>query len=285
MRALAKPSNDPYDVFNLCVGSIQDNDLRTRLTGIAANFAFESKKYISLANSGSLFTIPEYSGNNASVVLGKVTKGELKSLYTQHMVGKGKPARRVYEELLSLSRGRKCPLCGFGQVQTLDHYMPKAKFPVFSVLPGNLIPACRDCNSGKLASTANTAEEQSIHPYYDEAHFFSDQWLYAKVEPTLPVTVNYYVTPPKSWDPISKDRAKAHFKNYKLSDRFSIEVATQLSELRYELEFIPDEITRRDHLLQRAESCKKVHKNSWQTALHQALANSPWYCNGGFALG
>lgn len=285
MRAINKPNFDPNFVYALCVGSINDLELRNRLSGIAKDVALACSTYEALADSGMLYTIPEHKGNNSTEVLGGVTKGELKSVYTQHMVGKDKPARSVYESLLSLSPGKKCPLCGFGHVKTLDHYLPKAKFPLFSVLPINLIPACRDCNTGKLASTSSVANEQSIHPYYDREHFFTDQWLTAKIEQTEPATVLFYVTPPEVWDSLSKNRAEAHFKSYSLSSRYSVEVANQLSELRYELAYMSDEESRRDHLQQRAESCKKVHKNSWQTALHQALANSPWYCDAGFALG
>lgn len=285
MRAIEKPSYDASEVFAMCVGSIEDEDLRDKLGEIAVDAARAAADYDEKASSASLFTIPIHVGNNSTVVLGGVTKGELKSLYTQHMVGAGKPARRIYDNLRALSLGNKCPLCGIGEVKTLDHYLPKAKYPLYSVLPNNLIPACRDCNTGKLASSANSAGDQSIHPYYDPEYFFSDQWLVAEVVPTEPATVHFFVAPPESWDSVSRDRAIAHFKNYDLSTRFSVQIADQISALRYELAYLPDEESRRQHLFQRAESHKEVHRNSWQTALHQALANSLWYCQEGFNLG
>ena len=285
MRAVAKPTNDPLGVFSMCVDSIDDSDLRIRLKGISSNFVKAAIDYEQLAINSALYTIPETPGNNSTVVLGGVTKGELKGVYTQHFVPKEKPARHIYESLLSLSKGKQCPLCGFGQVKTLDHYLPKAKFPLFSVLPANLIPACRDCNTGKLASTANQAKEQPIHPYFDKAHFFSDQWLFATVEQKAPAAVSFYVQPPQGWDQLSKDRANAHFESFALSDRFSIEVANQLAVLLHELKDLSDEAMRREHLHQRAGCYMKVHKNSWQAALHQALANSVWYCQDGFSAG
>lgn len=285
MRAVAKPTDNPSHVFELCIGSIDDIDLWTRLNSILSVFVAAAIVYEKLAIDSALFTIPETPGNNATVVFGGVTKGELKGVYTQHFVPKEKPGRRIYESLLSLSKGKQCPLCGFGQVKTLDHYLPKAKFPLYSVLPANLVPACRDCNTGKLASTANQAKEQSIHPYFDKAHFFSDQWLFATVEQKAPAAVRFYVQPPQSWDQLSKDRANSHFESFALSDRFSIEVANQLTVLLHELEDLSDEAMRREHLQQRAECYMKVHKNSWQTALHQALANSAWYCQDGFSAG
>ena len=40
----------------------------------------------------------------------------------------------------------KCPFCGIGTVSTLDHYLPKSKYPALAITPKNMIPACRDCN-------------------------------------------------------------------------------------------------------------------------------------------
>lgn len=283
MRAINKPLYAASAVFAKCVGSIEDEDLRTRLNGIALDVANAALDYEAKANSANLFTIPTHAGNNASVVLGGVTKGELKSVYTQHMVGAGKPARVTYEELRNLTK--LCPLCGFGHVRTLDHYLPKAKYPLYSVLPSNLVPSCGDCNTGKLASSANSAGEQSIHPYFDPTHFFSEQWLFAEVKQTAPVTVDFFAAPPNSWDIVSQIRAAAHLKNFNLSARFSVQSADQLAILRYELSRFPDVASRHEHLRQYAESCKSVHKNSWQTAFHQALANSAWYCEIGFNIG
>jgi len=36
------------------------------------------------------------------------------------------------------------------------------------------------------------------------------------------------------------------------------------------------------HLRERAESCAQIHKNSWQKATFDALADSDWFCSGGF---
>ncbi|TPJ42888.1 HNH endonuclease signature motif containing protein [Mesorhizobium sp. B2-7-1] len=59
-----------------------------------------------------------------------------------------------------------CPFCGgLGHTWTLDHYLPKANFPAYSVNPSNLVPCCRDCNSGKNASFGAELHEQTLHPY------------------------------------------------------------------------------------------------------------------------
>lgn len=284
MRKISKPAILPQDVFDACVDSIHDGNLQSKFKKIANNFAAAAADYDNLATGANLYQIAAYVGNNTSVVIGGVTKDELKKLYSQQMVGENKPARKIYETLRALSLGMLCPLCGFGQVKTLDHYLPKGKFPLYSVMPSNLVPACRDCNTGKLTKTGASAEEQTIHPYFDKKHYFEDQWLFAEVKQTSPATVIFFSDPPKSWDLVSMLRVKTHIKNYDLSSRFRIQVADHLSSLRYELNYLSDAKSRSEHLLQRATSSKQVHVNSWQTALHQALYKNAWYCQSGFTL-
>lgn len=286
MRQLKKPKLRQKDVFEECLSGVGALNLKLqlRLQAVTADIVNAAKDYDAKAEVGTLFQIKPFTGKNDAVVVGGVTKGELKDVYTTYMVKK-EPARTIYTELRDLAPGRVCPLCGFGYVTTLDHYLPKSKFPLFSVLPSNLVPSCRDCNTGKQTEYAKTAGDQPLHPYFDPPELFSDQWLYAKVEETKPPSVTFFVSAPIAWDPISKNRVAAHFKNYDLPTRLSVHVTNELSSLRYELEYLPDEASRHDHLKQRAKASWEAHRNSWQTALHQALADSEWYCRQGFAEG
>jgi hypothetical protein len=93
------------------------------------------------------------------------------------------------------------------------------------------------------------------------------------------------VEPPSNWDCISKKRVSSHFDNFKLARRFAIAACSRLVDLSYMLNCsmeLPCANDVREDLKSKAKSYYQVHKNSWQTAMHQALANSDWYCNGGF---
>lgn len=57
---------------------------------------------------------------------------------------------------------RLCPLCGIAQDLTLDHYMPKSKYPALSMFRQNLVPVCSACNRAKK----NQLYTHFIHPYY-----------------------------------------------------------------------------------------------------------------------
>lgn len=42
-----------------------------------------------------------------------------------------------------------CQYCGIQKPNTIDHYLPQADFPEFSVLALNLLPCCNECNTKK----------------------------------------------------------------------------------------------------------------------------------------
>lgn len=287
MRALATPNDDPQEVYQKCITSITDDDLRTRLNLITNEIVFAATNYEQKAKDKELYSIPPNNCEDDKNALGTVTKKELKDVYSSHMVGRAKPARATYDSLLSQSPLGKCPFCGFGQASTLDHYLPKAKYPQFSVLPFNLVPSCKDCNTGKSMAIATTAEGQCLHPYFDHQSFINDQWLYAEVRETKPATIYFFVKAPDRWDDVSKIRVQSHFNAFKLASRYSLEAGDQLACLRYSLVHSHQLWGLngiRKALTIEAKSYTRLHRNSWQTAMYQALVTSDWYCDGGFQL-
>ncbi len=285
MRAIVAPLEDPKEVYLACVNSIADEFLRDRLIALEKDICIAALDYKQKANTKKLYTIPSNNCGNEEFALGQVTKKELKKVYSTHMVGSSKPARKAYYDLL-LSRAPlgKCPFCGFGHASTLDHYLPKTTYPQLSVVPSNLVPSCKDCNTGKSTFVATTEETQSLHPYFDHQKFINDQWLFAKIAHTSPVTIIFYVEAPSHWDNISQTRVLSHFNDFKLASRYSIEASTELSYLRGLLSNIQPMSTEtiRELLNSIAKTRADEHKNSWQTAIYQILATSTWYCSGGF---
>jgi len=60
-----------------------------------------------------------------------------------------------------------CPMCGSMHSGTLDHYLPKNGYPIFSVFSKNLIPACNcNCRRGEILFGPNPGE-RVLHPYFD----------------------------------------------------------------------------------------------------------------------
>ena len=285
MRALVPPSFDTKVVYQKCINSIRNEELRDRLNLVTSHILVAAEDYEQKAKAKQLYCIPPNNCKDDEIALGGVAKKELTDVYSSHMVGRAKPARAIYDSLLSQAPFGRCPFCDLGQVSTLDHYLPKTKFPQLSVLPLNLVPSCMVCNKVKSAAIATTSEEQSLHPYFDHQNFIDDQWLYAEVRQTNPATIYFFVKAPDSWDHISKIRVQSHFKAFNLASRYSLEAGSDMVSLRYTLVSYAKSIGShwvREHLKVAAKSSATQHCNSWKTAMYQALASSDWYCDGGF---
>lgn len=285
MRAIVAPNEDPRSVYQTCINSIQEDSLRKRLNAVDNTIFLAAKEYKEKALIKQLYTLPASNYKKDDIVLGAVTKAELTSVYTDHMVGQNKPARLIYDKLYDSAPLGKCPFCGFAPVRTLDHYLPKAKFPQLSVVPMNLVPSCRDCNSGKGVVTATTEETQSLHPYFDHDHFINEQWLFAEAIRTTPITIRFYVQPPDHWDYISKAKVKNHFLNCDLGSRYKMETTAELASLKNTLSLYGEIGASgiQAELTIRAKGYFQLYKNSWQVAMFQALARSYWYCNSDFS--
>jgi hypothetical protein len=277
MFAIPKPEFPPNLAFDMCIKSIADEELASRLRKVALGIKHIGAFYHHMASEGMLHDVkPARQKQDAEIVIGEVTRGELRSLYSAQMVPETKEARRIYNELRAAGGG-KCPTCGVGDVHTIDHFLPKSAFPWFSVLPENLVPACRDCNTGKLANAAD--DGQSFHPYYDIAPLMREQWIFAEIDRTSPPTARYFVRAPRHWDALSVRRAENHFRDYGLGRKFATQAAEALTELADTFRdppMTPAEI--RDALERKLRAVRKHRCNSWKIALFEALLNCHWFC-------
>ncbi|MGY6275717.1 HNH endonuclease [Methylomonas sp. MgM2] len=237
MMQLSEPKDDFTKVLDACwEGITGNNSLKNRLSDSRAALENEATNYVALGAVGELYSIHAtvHAKDVDPIVVADLRKSELVNLYETYFRGIEKPGRIIYDALLA-SANEKCPFCGgIGRPRNLDHYLPKAYFPQFSVLPKNLIPSCRDCNmDGKGPGFATTAGDQIIQPYLDSAHFFEEQWVFANYKPgnNEPGVIEYFVNPPEHWDEFDKCRVKKHFNDFDISIRFSKEAGARLITL------------------------------------------------------
>ncbi|MFS0757526.1 hypothetical protein ABC383_22890 [Noviherbaspirillum sp. 1P10PC] len=282
MRRLKPLNVDSAEVYDACISEIDDSELAERFIRGRAEIITAFQKYEFFGGTHQLFMLAASPwGNDTQEVLAGLTKKEFVELYSRQMVGREKPGRRYYDSLMMLAPLGKCPFCGFGQVSTLDHFLSKARYPAFSVLSTNLVPACADCNKGKGSSLV-TQYTQSLHPYFEEKIVETDTWLFAEVFSSTPVTVRYFVQPPDSWPADLVKRVANYFHYFDLARRFAIEAATELSGLGDLLEELRSPDLRHAHLSTVARIERTNRKNSWKAALYEALAENGWYVNGGY---
>ncbi|OAI01245.1 hypothetical protein A1353_18550 [Methylomonas methanica] len=282
MRRLNKLSINPADVYDACVSGIDDPLSASRFRSARADVITNFQQYDSLANANQLFTLKASSrANKTQHVLAGLTKEDFVDFYSKQMVGENKPGREYYNQMRMLAPLGKCPLCGFGQVSTLDHFLSKARYPSFSVLCANLVPTCSDCNKEKGASEVKN-DTQLLHPYFESPIIESAPWLFAKVVKSEPATVSYFVQPPDSWPEDLIQRVANYFKDLDLARRFAIEAATEITGLEYLLDEFETSVLRQEHLERVARAERKMRENSWKAALYEALATSNWFQNGGY---
>ncbi|TAJ74910.1 MAG: HNH endonuclease [Sphingobium sp.] len=285
MKKMTAPLHDPLATYDACVAAIGDFALRSIFSASRASIHEANVAFDAASQHAGWCALPRVPNGNPDVqVAGALTKRHLMDLYSDRMVGTTGPSRDIYDALMAAAGGF-CPFCGeLGQVRTLDHYLPKANFPRHSVLPKNLVPCCRDCNTGKNAAFGAQAHEQALHPYLDLGHFFDERWVVAKVARLSPILVRYECIPPAHWSDTDKMRVRSHFDGYKLAYRFSLQAggeAAKVVELRSQSlrRLTPEDF--REYLVDNANSTDFV-LNGWSRTMYAAFAATNWFVEADF---
>lgn len=281
MKNLPPPQMLPQDAYQACLEGIQNQELKNRFAACISNMDQAATGYTHNAKAGTLYSLPALitSDNDSDLtVFGNVSKSELNDLYDKGMVRR-KAGRNIYDKIL-IAAEEKCPFCGgIGVPTTLDHYLPKANFPQFSVLPVNLVPCCSKCNSGeKGAQFATTPENQILHPYFEDDKFYLQQWVFARVE--RPCTLEFYVDPPQNWDDISKSRVATHFNKFGLAKGYSLQAANEFSTLidQQSTYFRGRSSEDFKEFLLSCINTKLSFANYWRNVMYSSLANDDWFC-------
>lgn len=280
MWSLPRPTITSRASVEACSTGARDPKLTERyVAGIPAIEA-ATRLFEASAIAGTLHTL-----NRGSFTVPGVSQKEMEALYNDGMIRRAK-GRLIYENLLAAHPQRRCTFCGQRTVSTLDHHLPKTAFAALTVVPINLIPACKDCNTAKLAAVPTTAGEVPIHPYYDRLE--ADLWLRADVVQGPPSALVFFVDAPAKWGQTLAARVKHHFFEFELDFLYGVHAAAELENIRLSLTNhygaggTPGIARVTQHLQREAASRQAVHVNSWQTAMYTALAADSWFCDGGF---
>lgn len=287
MKKLSIPTVNFTEALAVTISGIGNAGAQLAHTNAFGNSAGIEAAYAAAAQAANLYTFPRVVGGDDldPPVHGGLNKSHLTKLYTQYFVPEGKPARRIYDAI-KVSANGKCPLCGgVGHVRTLDHYLPKANFPVYSVLPINLVPCCRDCNSEKLNAFSTTRDRQTLHPYFDHDRFFNERWIHARVIQSDPPVLEFFVAAPQTWHPDDQNRVQAHFVEYGLADKFSVEAGADLPETIQTRRTTMADNTAQEFSAYLAEKGQtpSLPINNWRRVMFTALAADPWFCQQQFA--
>ena len=248
---------------------------KSRVLSSKNTIVSKSEEYDVLAKKGELGTLEKHEN-----IKGGATKSDMKILYEQKFARKEQGGRKYYDAIKLLAPYGRCPLCGQREVKTLDHYLPKSKFPLYAVTPYNLIPACSDCNKDKFNDVPISRENETIHPYYDD--FTDEVWIKAKIIEEDPVTFEFYVKKPKNWDDLKYKRACYHFEKFglnKLYKPYACEMFTGcLPRLRRLLKK-SGRVAVEEHIKECIDEAREVRLNTWQAAVYESVLECEWFWN------
>lgn len=193
------------------------------------------------------------------------------------------PGRGFYNYLFRDHSNNMCTLCWKREVESLDHYLPKFKYPELSVVPSNLIPACKRCNEPprKGQHIPTTYGNQLIHPYFDD--YTAYRWLFGVTSVVNgETTIKLKIRIPCVWPQREFHRLKFHFDTLNLWDLYEAEAVAKMREIINTIDSIIATLSFSDrrsfnvkkYLLLEATKEKVNNLNSWKTATYCALANS-----------
>jgi hypothetical protein len=280
VRRLSPPIYTAIDTYRSCVAEVADPALREKYRRNENHMIIAISDLSGSNSNASWSNLPSVPrGGGDRVIIGDLTKNELNYLYSAIMVDGRGVSRNIYDNIIVAAEG-SCPFCGgIGQAKNLDHYLPKAHYPAYSVSPENLVPCCRDCNTGKGSSVAGQINLQTLHPYFDGDQFYDTRWVFARIFRTNPVTISFYCLPPDNWSDVDKQRVLQHFEAYQFARRFGIQAGAEISkvvDLRRESLSILSSNQFNDYLVDNANS-RSYDVNGWNRTMYDALSRDEWF--------
>ncbi|WP_207064001.1 HNH endonuclease [Motiliproteus sp. SC1-56] len=167
----------------------------------------------------------------------------------------------------------KCPYCLMREPETWDHYLPKSKFPEFSVYSPNLIWVCNKCNQKKSDGLVENVKEV-IHTYFDKLP--EDCRLVCRInidEDHIP-NADFYINNYDSSD--CAELLERHFLAFELRDLYIKESGSYISSIIKEFSLrYPGGISAlqlEDELMAKYQSIPASWgKNHWQAAVLKGL--------------
>ncbi|MDQ0919157.1 HNH endonuclease [Paenibacillus sp. V4I5] len=128
-----------------------------------------------------------------------------------------------------MSLNKVCPYCDLTKTRkdlvSVDHFLPKAHFPVLSIYPENLIVACKGCNE---TIKGENIKIPIAHPYYEEISnyitFIIDETDFMKYK--VEIKINEGI--PK----LLKNKITNFIELFKLKERYEENITAELRKFR-----------------------------------------------------
>lgn len=274
MKKIDYPRVNVESIVDRCLSSLRKVTDRLTLSALKNTLITAEANFFLHGVNNSLYRIKKKS-------ISKSKKKLLKKIYKTKLAHHNGNCRDLYDEIM-IQCPSYCPYCETSQIKSLDHFLPKSKFPLYSITPINLIPACDGCNEFKGSMYASTQGDQLINPYFDETD--SDVWLYAELNYSKAVVV-FSARPAPSFDAIIASKIINTFNILHLAPTYTLLGTSEISRDKAMLQKKFDNFGMswiKDYYTEKYYSNLAISKNSLYTALYRELSSSIHFCNGGF---
>lgn len=170
-----------------------------------------------------------------------------------------------------------CPYCSLDTNPDLDHFLPKAVFPEFSLHGRNLVPICTQCNRKKLNAIKAKATNARLflHPSSEPSN--NARVLEADLSfDAGKMTVNYHIDDGGALLDDERKLVERHFARLDLGDRYTRRAHSYMASFKASVKGRP-----------RAAVAKALHSkienpefgepiNGWRPALFRAVKVQPY---------
>ena len=228
------------------------------------------------------------SGNSALLCPINITNDCAEALKANFdFLDSGRSHDFLRDEILGSALLDACPYCNATPVDSLDHALPRAVYPEFSILAQNLVPACVTCNRKKGDDCFQKTGLNLMHPYFVQIP--DDPILFTAVAVgAREVTWEFYLQQNGGIDDDQFESIKNLFNVLDLAERYSQASVGAISDITGYLDDLQraggmTETKRFLHEL--GDSARRRRgENYWKTAILRALAASDDFCDGGHKL-
>lgn len=139
--------------------------------------------------------------------------------------------RRVYNN--------KCPYCTLSEPDTIEHILPKEKYPEFAVHLYNLIPCCSKCNRHKGEGVRDLSGfPLTINFYYHDPEICQFLEAVCLIDSNGYPSFTYILTFPKNADATLVAIITNHFNRLHLIERYNEEVVKSYAEMELQIKTI-----------------------------------------------
>lgn len=177
-----------------------------------------------------------------------------------------------------------CQYCGLTHSpDTWDHYLPKEKYPEFSIHAYNLVPTCDRCNNLKGAKLKDKSGcRMAINLYFDVLPITSYLNTLIKIAPRPSAQFSLSINPADFGG--LEQEIRNHYKNLKLLKRYGKAAAGELEDMRSQLRDTVKCINgiglAKKILEKKCNQMTLSHSiNFWKVSLYKAMACSLDFLN------